>query len=190
MIGDKQKGVTLIEMIVAATVFAIIFAASSGVFVSAIKVQKYNLNQHQLMDQTAYAMEYMSRFLRMAIEDTDGRCTGKTKGNYGISPDGKRIQFRNYHDECLEFFWDDNDNQLKLIGDAFPAFPGTPLTSDSYEVTNLEFFIEGDNVDMGGNDLDSLQPRVTIFLEIQGKDVQDKPKIKLQTTVSQRNLDR
>ena len=40
MIGDKQKGVTLIEMIVAASVFSIVFAVSSGVFVSAIKIQK------------------------------------------------------------------------------------------------------------------------------------------------------
>jgi hypothetical protein len=56
------------------------------------------------------------------------------------------------------------------------------LTPEGLEVTNLKFFVQGDNQN------DNLQPKVTIFLEIQKKG-QPATKISLQTTITQKDLD-
>jgi prepilin-type N-terminal cleavage/methylation domain-containing protein len=174
MIGDKQKGVTLIEMIIAASVFSIVFVASSSVFVSAVKIQRYNLNQSQLIDQTAYAIEYMARAIRMAQKDENEVCFNGEK-NYDIIGD-RSIEFMTYDGNCVRFFFDPGDpdaKQIKVQGDGFTV----PLTSSRFEVTNFKVF-EG----TGG------QPRITIFFEIKAKNLEDAPRVRLQTTVSQRNL--
>lgn len=59
------------------------------------------------------------------------------------------------------------------------------MTSNNVEVINFNVNIEGGSEEP----VDTLQPRVTIFLEIEGKDVTPLPRIKIQTTVSQRDLD-
>ena len=182
MIGDKQKGVTLIEMMVAAVVFSIVFAVCSGVFVSAIKIQKYNLSQHQLMDETAYAIEYISRALRMAQMDESNLCDNGVV-NYAIKDGGSRIEFLNYKGECQEFYWDVNSEQIKVTGGGFTG--DIPLTSSKYTVNDLNFVLTGDDV-IG----DNFQPKVTFFLDVESKLLQDKPRIKLQTSISQRNLDK
>jgi len=181
MIGNKQKGVSLVEMLVAAVVFSIIFAASTGVFVSAVKIQKYNLNQHELLDQSAYAIEYISRALRMARTAENNLCIS-TGENYQVTVGKDRIKFVNYKGKCQEFYWDTSSKQIKVAGDEFTG--NIPLTSDKYTVNSLSFTLAGG---VGGDDL---QPRVTFFVDIESEILGDKPRIILQTTISQRNLDK
>lgn len=83
-----------------------------------------------------------------------------------------------YNGTCKEF-WDTNTSQIQAGGIAGSS---GPLTSDDYEIVDLEFAVSGDGAD-------SSQPKVTILMEIQDKNLPDKPRIKIQTTVSQRNLD-
>ena len=64
-----NRGFTLIEMMITVLIFSVIVAAVIGVFVSAIRIQRYNLTYQQLLDQTSYAMEYMSRAIRMAVKE-------------------------------------------------------------------------------------------------------------------------
>ena len=71
----KFRAFTLIEMLIAVVIFSIIIGAATGVFVSAIQLQKYNLAYQQLLDQTSYAMEYMSRAIRMAKRNEGPVCS-------------------------------------------------------------------------------------------------------------------
>lgn len=184
---SNKKGFTLVEMLITAVVFSIIFGAAVATFASAAKIQKYNLSQQQLLDQGSYAMEYMARALRMAQKDDNSTLNGACAGlgqNYKISNSGKRIDFVNYNGVCQHFLWDSNSgsSQIRVGGSVFNS--DTPLTSDKYAINNLSFIVNGDSLG------DTLQPRVTIFMNMQDNRLpQDKPKIKLQTTVSQRNLD-
>jgi len=57
-----------------------------------------------------------------------------------------------------------------------------PLTSADLEIVSCNFKLSGQSQD------DDLQPSVTISFEIQ-KGTQPESKIRLQTTISQRNLD-
>jgi hypothetical protein len=115
----------------------------------------------------------------MAMKD-DGFC-GFAGQNYRVSDQNRKIEFKNYKGKCQEFFWDITDNQLKVLETGF----GTPLllTSNDFEINSLDFEVSGDNPG------DYTQPKVTVFLDIKAKGPGQQPRIKIQTTISQRNLD-
>lgn len=169
----KIGGFTLVEILVAVAVFSLIMGVASTVFVSAIKTQRRSLASQELLDQTSYAIEYMSRAVRMAKKDFDGSCTGLANLNYRKID--SRIIFENYDGFCQEFFL--QDGRLK------EDRAGTENYLTSPDLNIVSFNIGPD--DSWDQD-DNLQPRVTVSLDIEGK---NQTKIKVQTTISQRNLD-
>jgi type II secretory pathway component PulJ len=175
-----QKGQTLIEILVSVAIFTTIIAGPVGFFIMSIGGQKRALISMEIVDNSSYALEYMSRALRMAKKDDLGGidCLSGNKVNYENTYSDKGIKFRNYEDKCQEFFWDINDNRLKESKEGTPL----PLTADDLEITSLKFQLSGETQE------DNFQPRITIFFEIQKKG-QPETKTKFQTTISQRNLD-
>jgi len=170
-IKNNKKAFTLVELLVAVAIFAIIGGIASGVFISALRAQRKSLAYQELLSQTSYLMEYMSRALRMARKDITGTCIDAML-NYKIIDSG--IAFMNYKGECQKFYL--MGSQLKeekagVISD---------LTSGDLQVANFNINL------IGQTQTDDLQPRATLFLEIQGK---EQSKIKIQTMVSQRKLD-
>ena len=57
------------------------------------------------------------------------------------------------------------------------------LTSDDLDVSMIDFELSGEGQD------DDIQPRITILLEMTKKDDPNFPKMRIQTAISQRNLD-
>jgi len=152
-----NKGFTLVEMLVVALIFSIVIGAATSVFANTLKLQRYNLNQQQLVNQTSYAMDYMSRALRMA------------RGNYTVN--GSSIQFQTYHGQTWRFYL--GSDTLKINQDGV-----------IYDLTSNDFKVNSFNVSVSG-----VQPMVTIDLEIEGKVLgNDKPKIRIQTAVSRRQI--
>ncbi len=176
-----EKGFTLIELLVAMTVFLVIIGAASGLFVSAIMAQRRTLTLQELLDQTSYVMEYMSRALRMAQKESNaGVCLSSRGLNYEKTRSGRGLKFINANGICQEFFWDSN-NQLKESKTGTEEY----LTSAGLEIIFFKIDLSGES------QTDDIQPRVTVFLDIKGKvgKPESRPEIKIQTTVSQRNLD-
>ncbi|MFH1820419.1 MAG: prepilin-type N-terminal cleavage/methylation domain-containing protein [Candidatus Nealsonbacteria bacterium] len=167
----QNKGFTIIEMMVVVTLFSILVAAASGLFVSSLKIQRTSLAVQELLDQSSYSMEYMTRALRMARKDLDGSCTGTSNLNYAFV--GQCIYFRSYSDTCQEFCLE--GTVLKDINDV-------ELTSDNIKVMSFDVILSGQVQPPA----DFLQPRTTLFLNVLGK---ENSHINLQATVSQRNLD-
>lgn len=162
MIGINKKngaGFTLVELLIVVLIFSVIVGAATGVFARSLKIQRYNLAHQQLLNQTSYLMEYMSRSLRMARE---------IKNTSSSS-----IAFDNYAGESWEFSLTSGG---KLIVTKWNDTPFDLISSD-FKVTNF-------NVTRDGN-------KVKIILEIEqaGGALTDKPKIKMQTTVTKRNLE-
>ena len=173
-----KKGYTLIEVLVAVSIFTILVAGPTGLFITALRGQRKALAVMEIFDNSSYALEYISRALRMAKKDdlTVMNCLLGDKVNYELTHSGQGIKFRNYNDECQEFY---------LEGGQIKEAKGVnilSLTPDDLEITNLIFQVSG------AEQTDYLQPRVTILLEIR-KRTQPESKIRLQTTISQRNLD-
>lgn len=172
-----QEGLTLIELMVAVSVFTTVLAISSGVFISAIRLQRKALSTQKLLDEVSYATEYMARALRMAKKDTGPTCLSQAGLNYETTATG--IKFLNYKDppECQEFYLDGNILKESKNGGA-----GVALTSGDFRVTAFSVVLSGESQG------DDLQPRVTFSLEVEGTGLEP-PRIQLQTTISQRNPD-
>lgn len=177
-----EKGLTLVEMLVAIFIFSIVFGAASGLFVSAIQNQNRALSSQQILSQASYVMEYTGKAIRMAKKDVEGACIS-AKSNYATTSSGMGgIKFKNYLDQCQEFFRDCSSGICKIREDK----DGTiyDLTSPSLDVVSFNIG-PSDSWDQD----DDLQSRVTMFLEIRKAGSGPQPKIKIQTTVSQRRFD-
>ena len=183
--SKATNGFTLIEIVVAMMIFVLLIGSLFSIFVQALQGQKKTLATQEVLDQTSYVMDYMGRAIRMAKKDTSGSCIGANL-NYiatnsrildGQTFQGPGIKFLNYEGVCQEFFRDDGDFKIKESKNA--ASP-VDLTSANMNINNLNIIISGETQN------DAVQPEVTLFLGIEGK---DQSKIKIQTTISQRNLD-
>jgi len=127
-------------------------------------------------------MEYMSRALRMAKKELNApTCLSSHGLNYELTANG--ILFIDKNNVCTEFFLDPIDKQLKQTALGVTS----ELTSSNLEVAAFRRNLTG----AAEPPADELQPKVTIFLEILGREIigMAKPKIHIQTTVSQRDLD-
>jgi len=180
-----NRGFTLIELLVAMTIFTLVLGSGAGLFVSAVQSQRRSLANQELLDQTSYAIEYMSRSLRMAKKERNApACLSSNGLNYeivAIEAGILGLKFINHlqDDDCQAFFI--KDGQLKYRKE-IGAIPKTlNLTSENLTVDYLNFELSGKE------QTDNLQPRVTFSLGIEYPE--EGVSMKIQTTISQRNLD-
>ncbi|TFG35833.1 MAG: prepilin-type N-terminal cleavage/methylation domain-containing protein [Parcubacteria group bacterium] len=185
----NKKGYTLIEILVGISIFMILIAASTEFFVSSLEMQQEALISQRLLDNVSYSFEYMSRALRMA-QKSDGSCSGMAAdANYEKTlTENGGIRFVNYKGDCQEFYLSWPSNNVKSLMVKIGTDPALPITPEYLNVVSFNVSDENGSWD----DKDSYQPRVTIFLE--GKGLKSNkpelhPIIKIQTTISQRNLD-
>jgi len=177
----KNKGFTLVEMLVAVAIFSLIVGAAAGLFVSALRAQRKALATQELLSQTSYIMEYMGRAIRMAKKDdvdihgVSINCLAGDRVNYEKTRADQGIKFRNYRNVCQEFYLEGTRIKEKLdLRDNY-------LTGERLKV--LDFNIgPADSWDQD----DNYQPRVTLFLRVQGE---EEAELKIQTTISQRSPD-
>lgn len=173
IIEDKiRAGFTLVEMLVAMAIFLIVVGVAIGTLINAMKSQRNILSGQQMLDQTSYVLEYMSRALRMAKKDINGSCIS-INSNYEISISG--IKFENYKGECQEFYLDAGRLKERKNGGV-----GVDLISGNLTINNFKV------ISSGKEQADSLQPAITFFLDVEGNEY---AKMQVQATVSQRDLD-
>jgi hypothetical protein len=127
-----------------------------------------------VLGELSYAVEYMTRSLRMAEKDTSGTCI-PNGSNYQITARGG-IKFINSlkSDACQEFFV--NSAKIKYA----TGTEELELTSSAINISRLNFGI------INETESDNLQPFVTIYIEA---NTLNSPTLQLQTSVSQRNPD-
>jgi prepilin-type N-terminal cleavage/methylation domain-containing protein len=176
----KDRGFTLIELLVAVAVFGLIGGVAVGVSISGLHAQRKTLASQELLSQSSYLMEYMSRTIRMAKKELNESpsCLSERGLNYEFTSINGilGLKFINSQGICQGFFLD-GDGLLKEWQEGY-ASP-LPLTSDDLTVNYFNIGPE----DSWHQDSKE-QPRVTIFLEIEDK---EQSKIKIQTTISQRD---
>jgi len=181
----KQKGFTLIEMIVVMAVFLFVIGVTLGIFISIFQNQKKVLAEQQILNQISYVEEYMSKALRMAkTEEPTGTCLlpGYIYSLENYDPVlglYKGIKFINQSDgdSCWEFYLDnatpgDTNTPLVLWEKREPYSPVTLTTTNlQFDPANpIRFSINGSDGCGGGpcgaSNIDTFQPRVTILLNV------------------------
>ena len=208
----NNRGFSLIELTIVLAIFLIIVVAMVNIFTTMVTQQKKLLAQQDLLNQTSYAMGYLANALKFALPDPDGSCLGAIGQMYALVD---CIQYNNGDNEnsgsgngngayqiCsgIKFInSQDNDACVQVYLDSI-ANPSNPplvqvkngaaaqnLLSQKLTVKNAMFLINGNNNLSSASTDDSVQPRVTILLDVATQGASPQEKI-IQTTVSLRNL--
>ncbi len=170
----KEKGLTLIELIVSALIFSLIAGAIVGIFISSIQAQRVILKDQRIASEVSYVIEHISRDIRMAKKDVDGTCINPND-NFQLT--GESIRFLNKDNKCHEYYLENNKiHQRKSEDEHSSGWSSAPLTSHEVHVENLNF------------EKSFKQPKITINFEFRAVD-EDNFLI-FQTTVSQRNINK
>lgn len=174
----KNRGFTLVELLVGMTIFALILGSIAGIFIAGVKLQRKSFAEQEVLNQLSFALEYMSRALRMAPRDESGNClnSGYSYQNPGGNPFAVKFINHLQQDECQQFFLENGILKYQKGNN-----PSLALTSPKVTVKELNFYLSGEQAG------DGLQPQVTISLKAEA--FGSAYPIQLQTTVSQRNLD-
>ncbi len=182
---DQEKGYTLIEVLVSATLFFMVIAGPTGLFISSMRSQARTLALRETVDNTSHIMEHISRSLRMARKDIDGTCISSGKNYENPGSDLSKVRFLNYDGLCQEFLLinDRLEEKKSINGSSDNLGTGSYLTSDDLIISFLNFKLSGEGQE------DDLQPRLTIAFEISKKGQPETSRTRIQTTISQRNLD-
>lgn len=170
----NNQGVTLLEIMIAISVFSVVVIAAIGLFVSLIKNQKALLDKAYVLNTLSYSTEYIAKALRMAQKDLNGSCIG-VKKNFE-SQNSSHIKFLNYNNECQEFWLENNVLKVRKLNLTHN------LTPDNIIVEGLSFVLTGESQD------DFLQPKISFSIKAKPS-ISTYPSLFIQTTVSQRMLD-
>ena len=194
----NKKGFSLIEILVSVGLFAVIIVACSKLFALTIAGQRFTLRFQDVLNETSYVMEYMSKAIRMGKKELN--CASKSdpsscnclqnKGygyNYEINEGKNQITFVNYNQRCQRFYLDVGEGVIKeALANSAAGLTDSAniadLTSDDLLINSFKFNLFGDG------QYNNYQPRVTMFLDVE-RQGEEHTEVKVQTSVSQRNLD-
>jgi len=181
-----SKGFTLVELLVAMSVFIILVTIVADLFFVSFLAEKRLLAADVVFDQTSFLAEYLSRSLRMARKELAAPvCLSENGLNYELTRfDGSKyagIKFINSQNACQEVFVETGTKRLKEIKAGLEQY----LTSSNVEVSAFNLNL------IGESQTDHLQPRVTFFLSLSRAATRTAtaPLLEIQTSLSQRKLD-
>jgi len=191
--NNKKNGFSLVELLVAITVFSLVMSIAAGLFVHVFESQTQALSYQELFDQTSFIMEYLARGVRMAkkqrtaTDPMNPACISVGRNYELVSQSHLRFIRRDGTLTppafiCYEFRL--SGTRLEVSRDRGSSW--SALTSPRLEVVTLRFRVVGDGIETP-----PLQPMVTIVLEVRGRGYGHgrRSTIHLQTTISQRDFD-
>lgn len=182
---QNEKGISLVELVVAVSIFSLVMITASGIFINALKAQKMIVAKQNVADNLRYAMEFMVKEMRMAQADTvnpdltfnDGAAVPATVKNGRFS----KISFKNMSSSSIVYDFDSVSNKI-LRNDIGGAGGAQAISSDEVLITDLKFTVNNWNLTTGPA---AVAPLVTILIKAKAKSGAG-GEIELQTSVSPR----
>lgn len=176
----NNRGYTLIEILVAISIFVTLLSAPTSFFIASLRAQQKALYSQELIDNMSYLLEYMGRTIRMAKKDKTASCITQNL-NYELTRSGTGIKFQTYRGECQEFYVE-NDKLMEVRGTSMHVLNPQNIGMIRFRIGPSDSWDQNDD----------LQPRVTLYMEAvntQPADPSLRPRIRTQINISQRNLD-
>lgn len=188
-----EKGTSLIELLVAITLFAFMIIVATQIFKMVIDGQRNALSAQNVQENIRYAMEKISKEIRMA-KKSDDNCRVRfelfipaSNKVFNMFTDGNgndQLYFKNQYDYCVVYYL--ADNRLKIM--VRDSATGKIIADDSItpakiKISNLKFSVVDDLI----NAFHSTQPYVTMVMDAQAVGLAiHKQEMKIQMTVSSR----
>jgi len=168
----KNKGFSMIELIVAIAIFSIVITIVLGLFINALRGYRKTLALQNVEENVRFLLNFMTKELRMVKSI-----------NSPNSPEGgwsSNLVITRSDDISVTYNFDATNNNLtRRATGPNPA----AINSDDVKVTG-KFYISG----IGDN---NLEPKLTVVLSVENKAVrpEEKAMINVQVTLSQRNIE-
>ncbi|MEA3463698.1 MAG: prepilin-type N-terminal cleavage/methylation domain-containing protein [Patescibacteria group bacterium] len=184
-IKKNNTGTTLIELLVAVTLFSVIMLSATAIFKIMVEGQRNAIAAQNAQESMKYVFEVMAKEVRMAQKSNDecrieiGFSIPATYKVYNVSSNGEGdiLYFKNKNTDCVAYYLADGYLMVYRGGEIASTTPS------GIKVSNLKFKIIDDLIDA----FHSVQPQVTMVMDIEavGK-IMHKQKMKMQTTISSR----
>jgi len=172
--NKREEGFTVVELIVAMSIFAVFLTISVGVFVKTIRTQRTLVHRMEVNDNAGAVLEQITREVRTGYDFCPAEFAGGDKCNLpgGTSLEADSLTFTNH----------DGDSVTYALNNGAVTRDGNELSAPDVEIDNLKFIVWQDYV---------CNPwRVTILMGVGSEKVESGQFIDLQTTVSSRVLPR
>ena len=193
----RQRGFSLIEILISMAIFLTVILLVSDIFVSTTTVQKKTIREQKAMNDLSNVIEQIAQYIRV----------GKVNYNLPYSTPSDRINIELEGGDFISI-WQEDSGQTKSIamnyrldggsiksGYLTPEYTKTPKF-DYYLIENLDFYItpieDPTRLDLNNEYLSNQQPIVTVVIDaiVLTEDNQYLKNVKLQTTVNSRSYDR
>ncbi len=188
-------GFTMIEMLIAITIFVVAITSATAIFIAVINAQSKSNAQRQTMQDGRYAMETITREVRMA---NGSIIQPAIKAENSATTSKLTVTTTNNTGSVITklFEWSKAQGTITLTEtrDGTITNNGVKITSDNIQVTafKLENFLTLDQYDPSGGYGDAKkkpprQPSVTITITTQQTSGHKQSATTLRTTISSRD---
>ena len=168
-----KPGFSLIEVLVATSLFVIIIVASLNVFKLVIDSQRSAIATQNVEESLKYFLEVTGKEIRMAKRN-DGLCSGLASTDiYALV--NNNLTFRNYHDQCVTYSLE--AGRFKITRDANFGY----VTPATITVDELNFVLRAE----GGANNSQQTVTMEFLAHAPGKD-SAKSVMRVQTTLTSR----
>jgi prepilin-type N-terminal cleavage/methylation domain-containing protein len=172
----NNDGVTLLELMVAVSLFSLTMIMATSVFQSVIGSQRDAIISQEMQENMRYSFEKLGKEIRTAQKDGAHSCIPSGKIFW---TDGTRLEFLNYHNQCICYRLTGGRLEVSSNGCSGSFLP---LTPQKIVISNLGFGVIDSTA--------SIQALVTMKMHINvtlpGKANQN---LDMQTTLSSRFYD-
>lgn len=158
----NNQGISIIELLVALGIFAMVMSITINIFTAELKVQRKNLAYQAIQDDARYALEKMSREIRMSHIETN---------------DGSRDQL-----EITAFKAGESQNVIYSLSSGRILRNSDAITSQKVNISKLKFYIDNKNQPPA-------TVTIVITAEVEGEKSEQRAKMNLQTTLSARDYE-
>ena len=181
MTRKNKNGFSLIEVLVATSLFVIIMTASLNIFKMVIDSQRSAIATQNVEESLKYFLEVTGKEVRMAKRNSDGLCSLSSTGIYQTNAGKTNLVFKNYENQCVAYSLSfDSASQVNRFTISRNGITGY-ITPAKINVDELNFILRPEG---GAN---NNQPTVTMELiaHALGKD-SARSEMRIQTTLTSR----
>lgn len=183
----KNRGFTLVELLVAFSLFVLILGGVLTGVQTAVKAQRDMLEKQAAIEELSLAMDYVSRAFRGAKKDLIGSCIPGGGWTFQVT---NRIRWLDRNEQCRELFQDSGHDLFERISNDNTANFGAPrrIIADDFDVDVIWFRVHGEYQGDAGNP-DHVQPHITLAVLVRSDKPGNRPLASMQTTITTRTID-
>lgn len=113
----KQTAFSLIEIIVAVSIFSVIIISMTGIFKMVIDAQRRSVATQNVQESLKYFLEVVNKEVRMAVR-SDGSCAVPSGSIFRLqkSSNGDTLYFKNYYNQCVVYSLEANRFKISRAG--------------------------------------------------------------------------